>query len=236
MQLSDIDIKKALQTGDVLISDFDPTRLQPASYDVLLGYEFMIFDTHKIGIIDPKSPVASTMRKIVLDSDDDFFILHPSEFALGVTLDKIGVSEKYACQVMGKSSLARLGLIIHTTAGFIDPGNNLNITLEFVNANTVPIKLYPGMKIGQVAFYRLMTPAEKAYGHKSLNSKYFQSTGVEASAMWKNWTSENEEKYSKVSVEQPMVQIRKNAMPKNKVLNNESEQGQARFGEEEILF
>jgi dCTP deaminase len=186
MSLSDVDIKKELQTGGVLISDFDPKRLQPASYDVLLGNEFMVFDTHKIHCIDPREPVSEYMTRVVL-RDDEEFILHPNQFALGVTFDKIGVSEKFACQVMGKSSLARLGLIIHTTAGFIDPGNNLNITLEFVNANSIPIKLYPKMKIAQVAFYELRTPAEKPYGHKDLNSKYLGSTTVKASEMHRNY-------------------------------------------------
>jgi dCTP deaminase len=186
MQLSDIDILKALETKDVLIEYFDQNRLQPASYDVLLGSDFLVFDNHKIACIDPKQPVTENMRKVTI-SDDDFFIIHPGEFVLGATWEKVGVSEKLACQIMGKSSLARLGLIIHTTAGFIDPGNNLRITLEFVNTNTVPIKLYPKMKIAQVAFYELKTPASKPYGSDGLNSKYLNSETVEASQMHKNY-------------------------------------------------
>jgi len=127
------------------------------------------------------------MRKITLGSEDDFFILHPQQLALGVALDYIGVDEKYCYNLMGKSSLARLGLIIHTTAGFVDPGNALNVTLELYNTNSVPIKLYPGMKIGQVAFFELKSKCDRPYGHKSLKSKYFGSRTVEASKMHQNY-------------------------------------------------
>jgi len=187
MQLSDTDIQHALAHNDITIRDFDFARLQPASYDVLLGYEFIVFDNHKKDSIDPRLRSTDYTKKVTLESEEDYFVLHPGQFALGVTYDYIGVNHKYACQVMGKSSLARLGLIIHTTAGFIDPGNELNITLEFVNVNTLPIKLYPKMKIAQVAFFQLKSPANRPYGHPDLNSKYFQSTGVEASHMWKNF-------------------------------------------------
>jgi dCTP deaminase len=186
MQLSDTDIKQALQVGDISIENYDESRLQPASYDVLLGSDFLIFDNHKIACIDPKHPVADSMRKVSI-AENDFFIIHPGEFVLGATWEMVGVNEKYALQIMGKSSLARLGLIVHTTAGFIDPGNNLRITLELVNTNTLPIKLYPKMKIAQVAFYELRTPAEKPYGTAGLNSKYLNSVGVQASQMHKNY-------------------------------------------------
>ncbi len=186
MQLSDKDIIEALKIKDVIIEDFDLKRLQPASYDVLLGNEFIIYDNHKNEYIDPKKPAENYTRKIKVE-DDSYFVLHPGEFALGVTKDYFGVSSKYTCQIMGKSSLARLGLIIHTTAGFIDPGNELRVTLEFVNVNTSPIRLYPGMKIAQVAFYQLKTPAEKPYGHPDLGSKYYGSKTVQGSEMWKNF-------------------------------------------------
>jgi len=140
MQLSDGEIKSALEAGSVVIESFDNDRLQPASYDVLLGNEFMIFDKHKIDVIDPRQDMSKYMTKIVLE-DGDCFILQPGEFALSVTRDNIGVDQGHSCQIIGKSSLARLGLIIHTTAGFIDPGNQLNITLELFNTNSIPIKL-----------------------------------------------------------------------------------------------
>lgn len=187
MQLSDVDIKQGLEAGDIIIHDFDETRLQPASYDVLLGYEFMIFNNHKFESIDPKKSIHEFMEKVTLKDKEEYFVIHPGQFVLGVTYDYFGCNQKYACQIMGKSSLARYGLIVHTTAGFIDPGNTLNATLEFVNTNTVPIRLYPEMKIGQIAFYELKTPAQNAYGSSALGSKYYDSRGVQASDMHKNF-------------------------------------------------
>ncbi len=187
MYLSDIDILDALKTGDIIIKDFDEARLQPASYDVLLGFEFMVFKRHKYPYIDPKQPSQDLMKKVTLTSPDDFFILHPQEFALAVTHDYFGVNNKYCVNIMGKSSLARLGLIIHTTAGFVDPGNQLNATLELFNTNDMPIKLYPLMKIAQIAFCKLQTPSQKVYGDASLGSKYFKNTSVEASKMHQNF-------------------------------------------------
>jgi dCTP deaminase len=187
MTLSDKDIRQALENGDITISDYDPKRLQPASYDVLLGYEFMIFDKHNLDCIDPKKPIAGAMRKIKLENEDECFVIHPGEFVLGVTLDRIGLGAGFSAQISGKSSVARLGLIIHTIAGFIDPGNVCNITLEFVNLNSLPIKLYPRMKIGQIVFFKLSSEAEKPYGHNELNSKYYGSTTVEESRFWLNY-------------------------------------------------
>lgn len=188
MYLSDIDIKKALQDGDIIIHDFDESRLQPASYDVLLGFEFLVFKRHKYPNIDPKHPAEDYMTKVVLSSEDDFFTLHPNEFALAVTYDYFGVGNKYCCNIMGKSSLARLGLIIHTTAGFVDPGNELNATLELYNTNSMPIKLYPKMKIAQIAFCMLKTPSKKVYGDPKLGSKYYKNTQVQASQMFRNFS------------------------------------------------
>lgn len=190
MFLSDRDIKKSLKKGEIIIKNFDPKRLQPASYDVLLGNDFLLFDRHQMGVIDPKENQAQSMTKIHV-ADDEAFILHPHEFALAVTRDFFGVNESLCCHIMGKSSLARLGLIIHTTAGFVDPGNQLNATLELFNTNSLPVKLYPGMKIAQLAFCRLETPASKPYGHPDLGSKYFNSQSVESSQMWKNFDHED---------------------------------------------
>lgn len=190
MYLSDNDIKKSLKKGEIIIRDFDPKRLQPASYDVLLGNDFLLFDRHQMGVIDPKETQDRYMRKIHV-ADDAAFILHPHEFVLAVTKDFFGVNQNLCCHIMGKSSLARLGLIIHTTAGFVDPGNQLKATLELFNTNSLPVKLYPGMKIAQLAFCRLETPASKPYGDPSLGSKYFKSESVESSQMWKNFPHED---------------------------------------------
>lgn len=185
--LSDVDILNKIESGDIFIDPYDPKRLQPASYDVLLGNEFLIFDNTQLAYIDPREDTREHTRKVVIDDPDGFIVLHPKEFILGVTAETVGVSDKIACELMGKSSLARLGLIVHTTAGFIDPGNKLKITLEMVNFNNVPLKLYPGMKIGQVAFAELTTPTSRPYGSPGLNSKYYGATGVQASAMHDNY-------------------------------------------------
>lgn len=186
MFLSDRDIKQALQDNEIIIQDFDPDRLQPASYDVLLGNHFMLFDKHMMNVVDPREPMDQHMRQIEIP-DGETFVLHPGEFALAVTKDYVGVDARHCLHVMGKSSLARLGLIIHTTAGFVDPGNELNITLELFNTNSLPVKLYPGMKIAQIAFAQLQTAAERPYGHKDLGSKYYKSTTVQGSQMWQNF-------------------------------------------------
>lgn len=188
MFLSDQDILAALKAGEIFIDDFDPKRLQPASYDVLLGNRFLLFDRHQLDVIDPRSPVETAMREVVVP-DDGHFVLHPSEFALAVTKDYFGVGAGHCCHIMGKSSLARLGLIIHTTAGFVDPGNQLTATLELFNTNSVPVRLYPGMKIAQIAFCQLKTPASKPYGHPDLGSKYFQARTIQGSQMWQNFAT-----------------------------------------------
>lgn len=187
MYLSDKDIKSAMKKGDITIEHFDPDRLQPASYDILLGFEFLIFQCNQIESIDPRDSIAKYMRKVKLNSESEYLSLHPQQLVLGVSHEQIGVDSKHCFNLMGKSSLGRLGLIIHTTAGFIDPGNNLNVTLELFNTNRVPIRLYPKMKIGQVAFFELKSECERPYGHKDLHSKYYKSTTVEASKMHKNY-------------------------------------------------
>ena len=194
MYLSDRDIKEALKTGDIVIEDFDESRLQPASYDILLGYEFLSFEYEKIDFMDPREDIGKAMKKTKLESKDDAFILHPQKLALGVAQDFIGVGARHCYYLMGKSSLARMGLIIHTTAGFIDPGNALNVTLELFNTNSVPIKLYPEMKIGQVAFFELRSECERPYGHDDLNSKYYGSRTVEASKMFRNYKKNGDKK------------------------------------------
>jgi dCTP deaminase len=188
--LSDIDIQQHLDSGDIIIDPYDKKRLQPASYDILLGNEFLLFDNTKASVIDPKVDVSEYTRKVTLKHSGEYIVLHPKEFILGVSWETVGVSEKLSCELMGKSSLARLGLIVHTTAGFIDPGNQLKITLEMVNFNTVPLKLYPKMKIAQVAFSRLDTPTQRPYGSAGLRSKYYGATTVQGSEMARNFTTD----------------------------------------------
>lgn len=164
MFLSDFDIKKAVREGDVTISDFDVKRVQPASYDILLGNKFIVNDSNSTHLIDPvKKKYAQTHEIEVPDTGE--FVLHPNVSVLGISRDYIG-SNTYLIQLGGKSSLARIGLMVHNTAGLINPGHFLNITLELCNLNNVPIVLRPGMEIGQLMFAQMSTPPKSEYKEK----------------------------------------------------------------------
>lgn len=186
MVLSDKDIKKELKNGNITINPFKEDMLQPASVDLHLDKEFLIFNTIDNFVIDVKKDTKDLMVEKTITKDQPF-ILQPKQFALGLILEETGVSEKLVGRLEGKSSLGRLGLIIHTTAGYLDPGNSLNMTLELFNAGPLPIKLYYGMKIGQMAFEYLSSPCEKPYGSKGLNSKYYGDKKPKASKMYKNF-------------------------------------------------
>ncbi len=186
MILSDRDIVKALRKGEITIKPFNRKHVQPASVDVHLDRHFLVFDTTHNFVIDPKAPTEGLMKPLTITPNEPF-ILHPGEFALGLIYEETGVSDRYACRLEGKSSLGRLGLIIHTTAGFLDPGNSLKLTLELFNAGRLPIKLHYKMAIGQVAFEELSSPCEKPYGSKGLNSKYYGDTKPVASKMYLNF-------------------------------------------------
>jgi len=162
MFLADSDIRVALENGDITIQDFDEKRLQPASYDILLGNKFILTESHSTQFIDPVKKIFPVTREIIID-DDDFFTLHPGVSILGTTWDYIGAKSNYLIQISGKSSLARIGLIVHNTAGIINPGHYLNITLELCNLNNVPIILRPKMEIAQLLFSRLTTGVSKDY-------------------------------------------------------------------------
>lgn len=186
MILSDKSIKKALKKGFITISDFDESSVQPSSYDLHLGNSFLEYKNGLNTIIDVKEKVDDLMQKVVLQTSDTY-IIHPHQFVLGVIKEKVGVDAEHAGRLEGKSSLARLGLIIHATAGFLDPGNTVNLTLEMYNLSPYPIKLYVGMKIAQITFHKLDTPCEKPYGSEGLNSKYLNDYDVKGSQMWKNF-------------------------------------------------
>ena len=161
MYLSDRDIKKALGEGKLVIKDFDEARLQPASYDILLGNKFIVNNTESTPAIDPVKKIYPETKEIVI-ADDGMFVLHPGISILGTSLDYFG-SDTYLIQLSGKSSLARIGLIIHNTAGIINPGHFLNITFELCNLNHLPIILRPNMRIGQILFSELSSPPIKDY-------------------------------------------------------------------------
>jgi len=161
MFLSDTDIKTAIATGDITISEFSPTRLQQASYDIRLANRFLVIDAHKSSVIDPVNKILPSYQEVIL-ADDEAFTLHPGTTVLGMSREKFG-SEKYLIQLSGKSSLARLGLIVHNTAGLINPGHYLNITFELANMNSVPIILRPGMEIAQLLFAMMSCLPERSY-------------------------------------------------------------------------
>ena len=193
MILSDRDIKKEKKAGNITIKPYKEAYVQPASYDVHLDRYFLIFNINQNFVIDPKDIAPELMKKIEI-KDGEAFILHPGEFALGVLLEETGVSERLVGRLEGKSSLGRLGLIIHTTAGFLDAGNSLKMTLELFNAGKIPIKLYSGMPIGQMAFEYLSSPCERPYGSKGLNSKYKGDKKPVASKMHLNFTAKRKVK------------------------------------------
>jgi dCTP deaminase len=169
--LSDIDIKKALESKDIIIEPLDFKDIQPSSVDLRVGYDFRIFQNHKYTHIDPKAQ-QEELTTLVSASSDEPFILHPGEFVLGTTLEKVSLSNKVVARLEGKSSLGRIGLLIHSTAGFVDPGFEGFLTLELSNVANLPIKIYPEMKIGQISFYNLTTPSESSYGSELYGSKY----------------------------------------------------------------
>ena len=187
MILSDRDIKKELKAGNISIKPYKKECVQPASVDIHLDKHFLVFDTSKHFVIDPKAPVQDLMKPVTI-SEREPFILHPQEFALGLILEETGVSDKLVGRLEGKSSLGRLGLIIHTTAGYLDPGNKLKMTLELYNAGRLPIKLHYKMAIGQMAFEYLSSPCERPYGSKGLNSKYYGDQKPVASKMSLNFS------------------------------------------------
>ena len=173
---SDRTIKEALSTGRIVIEPLDFEMVQPSSVDLRCDSMFRVFENHKYPLIDPKAP-QEDLTVGVEATEDDPFILHPGEFVLGSTLEVIGLADDVVARLEGKSSLGRIGLLIHSTAGFIDPGFHGQVTLELSNVATLPIAIYPGMKIGQISFYQLSTPADNPYGSPGARSKYQGQTG-----------------------------------------------------------
>lgn len=177
MYLSDTDIEKAVKNGDIVLKPFDPKKLQPASYDILLGNKFIVNDENVTPFVDPAKKIFAKTREIEV-ADGKEFILHPGVSVLGISKEYFG-SNDFLIQVGGKSSLARVGLMIHNTAGLINPGHFLHITFELCNLNSVPIILRPGMAIAQLTFSKLSSPPKQNY----------KKTGRFARDNWKNFAS-----------------------------------------------
>ena len=171
MILSDRSILKAVQDGRIIIEPFDQECLQPSSVDLHLDHRFLVFKNHTLGHIDVREDL-SNLTQEVSANDDDPFMLHPGEFVLGSTLERVSVPDDLVARLEGKSSLGRLGLLIHSTAGYVDAGWDGQLTLELSNVANLPITLYPGMKIGQISFVQMTTPADRPYGSSELGSKY----------------------------------------------------------------
>ncbi|HEU4491400.1 MAG TPA: dCTP deaminase [Jiangellales bacterium] len=171
MLLSDRDIRAEIEAGRVILDPYDEVMIQPSSVDVRLDRFFRVFENHRYPHIDPAEEQPDLTR-MVEASGDEPFILHPGEFVLGSSYEIVSLPDDVASRLEGKSSLGRLGLLTHSTAGFVDPGFSGHVTLELSNVATLPIKLWPGMKIGQLCFFRLSSPAEHPYGSDRYGSRY----------------------------------------------------------------
>ena len=192
MLLSDRDIRRELTSGRVLLEPFDDAMVQPRSVDVRLDRFFRLFDNHKYPVIDPAQDQPDLTRLVEVAPDEPF-VLHPGEFVLGATHERVTLPDDVAARLEGKSSLGRLGLLTHSTAGFIDPGFTGHVTLELSNVATLPITLWPGMKIGQLCFFRLSSPAENPYGSGASGSRYQGQRGPTASRSHLNFHRTNVE-------------------------------------------
>ena len=186
MLLSDRDIKREIDAGGVRLDPYEPGMVQPSSVDVRLDRYFRVFENHRYPHIDPSVEQADLTRLVEPEGDEPF-ILHPGEFVLASTYEVVTLPEDVAGRLEGKSSLGRLGLLTHSTAGWIDPGFSGHVTLELSNLATLPIKLWPGMKIGQLCMFRLTSPAEHPYGSERYGSRYQGQRGPTPSRSFRNF-------------------------------------------------
>jgi dCTP deaminase len=187
--LSDRTIRRLLDEGRIEIDPYDEALLQPSSVDVRVDRYFRVFHNARYPFIDVREPQEDLTEEVEIDTEP--FILHPGEFVLGSTLERIRLPDDLVARLEGKSSLGRLGLLIHSTAGFIDPGWDGHVTLELSNVANLPITIYHGMKIGQLSFVQLSEPAESPYGTGGLGSKYQGQRGPTPSRYWQNFARED---------------------------------------------
>lgn len=190
MILSDVSIFEALDQGEIEVDPLDKENVQPSSIDIRIDNLFRVFRNDSTPFIDPKLP-QEDLTELVEVAEDGAFILHPGEFVLGSTLERLAIGRTLVGLLEGKSSLGRLGLLIHSTAGFINPGWDGHITLELSNVANLPIAIYPGMKIGQVSFMQLTKPASNEYG-VGIGSKYKGQRGPTPSKYYMNFENENQ--------------------------------------------
>jgi dCTP deaminase len=184
--LSDRSIREELAAGRIVIDPLDEACIQPSSVDLHIDRYFRVFRNHTMGHIDVKKNLED-LTELVEIGEDDTFMLHPGEFVLGSTSERVALPDDLVARLEGKSSLGRLGLLIHSTAGFVDAGWDGQLTLELSNVATLPITLYPGMKIGQISFIRMTSSAEHPYGSAEVGSKYQGQVGPRPSRYWENF-------------------------------------------------
>jgi dCTP deaminase len=184
--LSDRDLQAEIKAGRLALEPFEPDLVQPSSIDVRLDRMFRVFNNVKYTHIDP-SIQQDDLTSEVCTADGEPFVLHPGEFVLGSTLEVVTLPDDLAARLEGKSSLGRLGLVTHSTAGFIDPGFSGHVTLELSNLANLPITLWPGMKIGQICVFRLSSPADHPYGSEKYGSRYQGQRGPTPSRSFLNW-------------------------------------------------
>jgi dCTP deaminase len=186
MILSDRDIRKGMDAGRIGIEPFDPADVQPSSVDLHCDRYFRTFHNARYPFIDVKKPM-DELTELIDVKEDEAFILHPGEFVLGSTLEYVTLPDDLVARLEGKSSLGRLGLLIHSTAGYVDPGFEGHLTLELSNVANLPITIYPGMKIGQISFFTLTSAADNPYGSKGIGSKYQGQRGPTPSRYYENF-------------------------------------------------
>ncbi len=186
MLLSDRDLRAEIDHGRVRIEPYDASMIQPSSIDIRLDRFFRVFENHRYPFIDPREEQTDLTRGVEVRPDEPF-VLHPGEFVLGSTYEVVSLPDDLAARVEGKSSLGRLGLLTHATAGFIDPGFSGHVTLELSNVATLPVMLWPGMKVGQLCFFRLSSPAEHPYGSSVYGSRYQGQRGPTPSRSFLNF-------------------------------------------------
>ena len=186
MIFSDRTIKEAIATGRITISPFEESHVQPSSIDLRVDRFFRVFENHKYPHIDPMAR-QEDLTTIVEVAEGEAFVLHPGEFVLGSTVERVHLGNDVVARLEGKSSLGRLGLLIHSTAGFVDPGFDGFLTLELSNVANLPIAIYPGMRIGQISFYQMTTEADHPYGSSEAGSKYQGQRGPTPSRIHKDF-------------------------------------------------
>jgi dCTP deaminase len=206
--LSDRDIRAAIEAGEVSVRPYDPKDLQPSSIDLHLDRSFRVFRNNRYPYIDVRAPQPD-LTELLRIADEEPFILHPGEFVLGQTLEWVELPNDLVARLEGRSSLGRIGLLIHSTAGYVDPGWKGNLTLELSNVANLPIALYYGMKIGQISFFKMSSPVDRPYGSPDLGSKYQGQSEPTASAFHRDFANGRHPKSAEKTAEKSAKDARR---------------------------